>query len=253
MMKKILLIIPIALLFLASNAHAEFTPDTSSTIGGNATSVNGTITIGNGSNELLVIAYDAGNSVCASPTITIGGNTPTFDASNTVGTNRYSFIYHMVGQSGTLSATSTCTGKHGQAMRISSYFGVNQSSPVDVTSSFATSTSVTNVSSTITTNLANDLLVDDVAGRQDLTAAGTGQIVISTSTPLATGDHGGSSYKLVTATGTYAMSWTFGITSSYAQTIVAFAPTPTSSEGESPSLFLIRSPLTIRGSTLTIR
>lgn len=226
MKKSLLLFFSLGFLLFIPHAHAAITFDSSSTLGVTlATTSNPTIVVGTGSNELLVANI---GGACNVQSVTLGGVSATQTTSTFV-SNRTSIWYATGFASGTVNATVTCLTAQNYGIQLSSFFGVNQSTPVDAIAS-STSGNNTTPSDTITTTVANDLIINSV-GWQDFGTTHTNLPNIG-QTQIATSSFGGTctsckgayaSYNLVTSTQSYTMNWTSS-QAAWVSIITAFRP-----------------------------
>jgi hypothetical protein len=219
-MKKFLPFLILGFLCFIPHAHAAITFNASSSVEAVTLTIETTLAMGGTGNNLLVIST-AGHNPNSS--VTVNGNNAIFAASSTAG-GRASSLYYAVGLTGTVTVTSTFTGTAAdELMTLESYSGVNQTTPLDATSTNATATTQTYVSSTIVTTVKNDWVVDSVADHASSTGAGTGQTTVNVQ--YTSGNFGNyTSYKATTATGTVTMSWTTAAATSWADALAAFEP-----------------------------
>jgi hypothetical protein len=188
-------------------------------------------TVGSGSNGILVVGlgwYDTSSS--NNPTVTF--NSVPMTASITTGTPSYAnwgcgLFYLVSPPSGTYTVQATLTGSAFYAGGgSSSFFGVNQSSPIDATAT-QTQTSGTSIATSITTVSANDWLVSVNEGSlQSLT--GTFLSGLPDYNPLAGGGNnqatmGGHNGPIVTP-GAVNGTWNVSSSATMTQCLVGLQP-----------------------------
>jgi hypothetical protein len=165
MVKKLL---PFLLLgfFLAPQAHAAITFDSSSTAHFAATTGStSSITIAAGSNMLLEICVNtnavSNNVTAVSVSSSVAGTgSATFVASTSAGT-RPAFLYYWLSSSptaGTVYVSTTLSASVASNIGLADYFGVNQTTPVDTSTNIVKT--VAKPSSTIVTANANEWVLD---------------------------------------------------------------------------------------------
>jgi len=139
-------------------AHAAITFDASSTknISSATTATTSIIVGGSGSNEMLVIVISNNG---ANPTgVTVDGTALTKVMA--YASTEYMNIWYALGvAAGTHTVSTTFAAGRSGELTAFSFFGVNQSTPLDTTSTAALTTT-TSTKATITTNFANDLIID---------------------------------------------------------------------------------------------
>jgi hypothetical protein len=221
----------------APRAYAAITLDSSSTkavTGGvGVFNVTSSITVGTGSNELLLLEVIVNNNSGSPDTVTstINGVVPTayYTATTTNAAGVTIKYFYLTGLSaGTYKATTTYNnqGPHG-LVSMSSYFGVKQSNPFEATATISSNSNTINVSNTITTLTANDWLIDALSenlGTSQTPSPATGQTKIGTE--AGDSDSGGiASYYPTSTVGAVKEGWTMsGAGSSYAFAQVAMVP-----------------------------
>lgn len=248
-MKKI-----IALLFLASVSHAgtittafsplgtiTFSSGTNSSIPiaidsqtvspsgtGGSSPMTWSMTIGSGSNRFLALGCSTAFGVISG--ITING-TPLVLSTQAVinlDPNAASIWTLVAPPSGSQSIVVTWAGSsnHGVYCAATSFTGVNQSSPIDVSTASFNSPGTGTQTATLTTITKNDMLFDAIEDRQ-----GTGDTVGGGQTAFGAFvdgvQSGGTSTKTSTNAGAYSMSWTTvngGAGGAVANVIIAIAP-----------------------------
>ena len=187
-MKKILILLPILFLWFPNVSHAAIARDNSVILYSNAGNASASFTI-SGSNRFLYIGCEEAGQTISS--ITVNGSA-----------TGITLLHHQSGLSGTFSdqydyyLVAPPTGSVTVAVNVSassynycgavSYTGVNQSTPIDV-SGINNGTSITSLTSTLTTTVANDWLIE-YAGIEtydtSVTAgAGTVAVLLGPSSP----------------------------------------------------------------------
>lgn len=194
-------------LSLFSLAHAAITIDTTSTVKNffGTADVTSTITVGGGSNQLLVVTV-CQNNITAPSAILVDTTAPTFVASSNVAqTVAGEYMYYITGLSaGVHNASVTWGANRSGNFELSSYFGALQSGTLETTSTHV-SVNVAQASSTITTAVANDLIVDATCrGKSDaITSLVNGSQIPIIKNQGSNGQFGDSSYLITTSTGSY--------------------------------------------------
>ncbi len=187
-------------------AHAAISLDASSTFGfSSRATATTTAVVHSGSNEILLMCV-AANAVTITPP-TVNGTPMTLLSSSTHSTKQAALFYLSSAPVGTDNISSTFSGASAGGFVITSLFGV-ASTPVDVTST-NTGTSA-NPSSSITTTVANDWVVDCNAhpNTSATTAHGAGQNVIGQDIS-SSATEANSSYVTSTSPTTIVNSWTY--------------------------------------------
>ncbi len=218
-MKNFLLIsIGLVVLFCAvSNSYAAISFDSSST---SATLLGSTgtlsIVVGSGSNRAIIacITMNAGGT----STLLVGGSSATQIAHRVQGTKAADLYYFLNPSAGTVNVTATLNAAANKVIGLESLFGVDQSTPVEATTTFGV-TGSTVASTTFTTIAANDWIIDCLGANQTSTSPGTGQT--TTSMNNAVNPFIGMSYKQIPATGATTTQWTFGTSTTWAYSTAA--------------------------------
>lgn len=163
-----------------------------------------------GTNRLMVLGCSTAFGQISG--ITVGGNAMTLStqaigASDPNAAQIWTLIAPPTG-SQSIVATFINSSNNGVYCAATSFTGANQSTAVDVSTASFNSPGAGTQTATLTTLSANDMLLDVIEDRQ-----GTGDTVGGGQTAFGTfvngGVHsGGISTKLVTAPGTYSMTWT---------------------------------------------
>lgn len=187
------------------------------------------MTIGSGSNRFLAVACVADFGIISGVTVNGSAMTRSAAESNCGADPRETSFYTSINPpSGSQAIVATWSGSsnHGMFCIAKSYTGVNQSSPIDIsTGSFNTPGSSTNTV-TWTTTVNNDLLMDAASGADATGAtvivAGSGQTAYGNFGDSAAGYVGAISTKASTTAGSQTMQWT-NITSG-CQSAIAIAP-----------------------------
>ncbi len=197
------------------------------------TVVTSTITVGSGSNELLVISIANGNSSATTTTVTVDGVSATQAVISRNGTRNSSLWYVKGLSAGTHNISSTYSTANLVSISAASFFGVNQTVPLDATSSVIATSA--NVSSTLTTSVAGDLIVDalDSPVTQSSTAIGSNQTYImkNLSESLNTGN---ASYQVASSSGARTEGYTMSTSTGFTFSVAAFkAATLATSTGTS--------------------
>lgn len=200
------------------------TLDTSSTraiSGVTVTTATSTITTGSGSNEFLVISIANGSLSATTTGVSVDGVSAT---QAVVGRNgvRNSSIWYVKGLSaGTHAISSTYSASQQVSIAATSFFGINQTTPLDVTSTqIATST---NVSSTLTTSASGDLIIDalDSPVTQTSTAAGSNQTYVMKNLG-ETSNMGNAGYQIASGSGANTESYTMSTSTGFTFAVAAF-------------------------------
>lgn len=205
-----------------SQAHAAIGFDASTTVVDGTTATT-TITVGNNTNRILVIAMANALSSATGTTVTVNGNAATLITSAVGGTQNRScqLFYYLNPPTGSNSVSST-NPNLSTGIFVASYYGVNQSTPIDTTASSSVSSPNAFVTSTITTTVANDWLVDGVT-RAALGSIGSSQtLVVYTSGSLTAG-----TYYPTTAATAYNITYHFSTTELYVDCAAALEPAST--------------------------
>jgi hypothetical protein len=182
-------------------AHAAISFDASSSVAVGTTATT-TITIGSGTNRMLIITAVNGASGATGTTVSVNGTDATLLFATSTAARSCAIFYYPAPPSGVVNVSSSNPTASSWILA-SSYAGVNQSTPFDVTTSGSVGSPTTNATITITTTVANDWLVDAIA-RVTLTGFGASQTLIATSS-----QGGGDSYQPTTAAGSYSDTYTF--------------------------------------------
>lgn len=211
----------------APQAHAAISFDASSSKAFTGVqTVTSTITVGSGSNEMLAIIF----ALSSQPTaVKVDGNNANF----AVATDAGAAIYYVTGLSaGSHSVSSTFSVNANGDIGLESLFGVNQSTPLDATS---TNNGTSNSPSVgVTTFVANDWVLDatEYATTRTSTAAGAGQVFVfrdvGTTRALT------SSYLVTTSTQNYNSSYTLSASVAWNDMQAAFEPAATVSSAPTP-------------------
>ena len=221
-MKKLLIIAVAALCGSPFLSRAAITYDNSVTAGGvtgATTAVNLSIPIGCSKKEMLVVAT-AGEVITTTTGVTVGGQNATLILRSGNTTFRASSLWYFLNASGTESVTSTYpSNAAAEFMTATSYCGVNQTSPIDASSTNFNNSNVSNVTGTVTTTAPNDWIEDAMGLRQTTATPNPPQTLLYTTSSII-----GSafSYRSSTASGSYSMAWSFSPATTYSQVIVAF-------------------------------
>ena len=228
-MKKILLLAIILLAFgFVKQAHAAITFDATSTVTRTGVTVaTTTITVNSGSNEALIILDAWGNATSALTGITVDGvSVPTSTQFDTG--SRHAAIGVITNiAAGTHNVSTSYAANCQVGLTVASFFGVNQSTPVDATSTKTATQPV--ASDTITTTVANDLIVDvvDLGGTATTTSLGVNQTYLAKN--LLTGANNGSTdYQVVTSTQTYNPILNLSKPAQFVMVTAAIEPAPVS-------------------------
>ncbi len=192
-----------------------------------------TITVGSGSNELLIISIANGNTAATTTAVTVDGvaATPVVLSRST---NRNSSLWYVKGLSaGAHAISSTYSGSNQISLAAASFFGVSQTSPIDATSTLAITSST--VSSTLTTSVPGDLIIDalDSAVNQTSTAIGPNQAYIMKNL-FETNNIGNASYQIATSSGAKTESYRMSASVAFSFSVAAFKAA-TSSGGTATS------------------
>ncbi|HVM76939.1 MAG TPA: fibronectin type III domain-containing protein [Candidatus Paceibacterota bacterium] len=204
---------------------ATITFDASSTaIRSAGTSVNTTtITVGSGANNIIVIELGTGAVTASSTGVTVDGNAATRIVQKSNGPRDAELWYYLNASAGSHSVSSSFTVNCQSVLTVSSFFGVNQSSPLDTYSSKAAIS--TNPSSTVTTANVNEMIVDATNMATTTTAIGPGQnsIVANVTT---SGIRQNASYFIGSTPGTYTTQYTGQGSAAFTMAQAAFNPAP---------------------------
>lgn len=207
-MKKIitnlLLVLSALVVFcFASTANAAINFDASSTNGGAiaSTTASTTITVGSGSNELLLIFLQNANTATAT-SITVNG-VPATLAVQKINASRDSEIWYATSTASGVANVSTTVSKSGTHIveTLASFFGISQINP------FLSESSST--SGSVTLNASSGYLVvegNGSTGSGPTSTVNAAQIAFSTTT-LNSNIFGVSSYLIATTTASYTVGW----------------------------------------------
>lgn len=218
-------------IFFAPKTKAAIIFDASSTVGFKAVSaVTSTITVGTGSNQLLVISIGTGDNftIVTSTIVTVDGVSATLAVQEASVSTRISSVWYITGiSSGVHNVTTTFSGSTQGMVALSSFFGAKQSSLIDSVATSAASSN--NPSTTIFTIFSNDLIVDGTGKSlvRTTTGIGSGQVSIAQDVPSSVNlFNGNSSYNILTTLGSTNISYTLSGSSAYSMSVVAFEAAP---------------------------
>lgn len=188
-MKKYLLILIFLGCVFAPRARAAVVFNTSSTMAFTGkTTATTSIIVGSGSNQMLVITLAMGNALGTGMSASVAGNAATLLAVAT-GTSRSVNIWDYPHLSpGTYVVSTTWTTATQGTLSVASFWGVNQTSPLDATAT-AAATATSNPSSTLTTTQNGDVIIDGTphGGGSTTNSAGGTQAYLAK-------DSGGATY-----------------------------------------------------------
>ncbi len=255
-MKKLAL--TLFILFAPLMAHAAIGLDATSTSGNYTGTTNATaITITNTQSNLLLIVTETswGSTAPTISSVVAGGQTMTKAASKeslgSVSGDSQNYIYYLINPpTGTINVTTTWVGSTaGNMTNISSWYGVDQTTPIEATSTNG-GTATGNVTANITTLSSNDVVVDSAFARATSTgwSAGTGQTTLFS---YQGSNVSGGSYKLIPTAQTTSTYWVDGKTywSEVSAALKAVPPpTPTNA-----ALTSAQGTLSVARGTLTIQ
>jgi hypothetical protein len=254
-MKKLLPII-IGLCLLPSLSFAAISFDASSSAGfSGATTATGTITVGSGSNEMLIGELIGGNAGFSNPSMTVDGNSATLVIAVTVGTNRSDAMWYYPNLSaGSHTVSTTWTTALQGILSINSFFGVKQSSTVDATST--SNNSSANPSSNLTTSVAGDLVIDGTTKlkSQNTTALGGSQAALVLDAGSGAIWNGDASYYTTSTIGSVNSQYTLAGSGNWQMIQAAFeAASGSSSPSPSSTLALSGGTLQLSGGVMQIQ
>lgn len=217
-MKKHLLFF-LALFLLAPIANAAITFDASSTSATQAgTTGSGSITMGSGSNGIVLICLAMNSGVTS--TLAIGAGTGTQIAHKVQGAKASDLYYFLTSSAGVVNATATTGGSTNKVLGMETFFGVNQSTPIEASTTFGATTQFP--SSSITTVTVGDFVVDCLASAATSTSPNAGQTASTQN--AAANPFIGMSYKSVPVAGVTTTGWTLGASAVAAYANVAIVP-----------------------------
>ena len=136
--------------------------------------------------------------------------------------SRNSSIWYVKGLSaGVHAISSTYSAANQASIAAASFFGVNQTSPLDASSSLSITSST--VSSTLTASVAGDLIIDalDSAATQTSTAIGPNQQYIMKNLATAA-NTGNASYQIASSSGAKTESYHMSISNGFNFSVAAF-------------------------------
>lgn len=224
--------------------------DTSSSNGNTtpASSYSFSATVNSGSNRLLIVGFNAFNQVGVNNSIAVSVKFNGVAMTRAVTqflTNGSSFdlstdIWYLINPTvqtanvvGDFSGGSGggITSFHGYA---ASYFGMQQSSPVDATLPQNITSPTTHVTGSVTTTQSGDVLADVLSAGGQAFSADAGQTTLMT---FATTDRG--SYEIAGAAGSTAMGWTAGVADTATHVIAAFLAASTATTTIAPTHMML--------------
>jgi RHS repeat-associated protein len=209
----------------ATTTTAGITLDATSTAKISSASVaTSTISVGSGPNELLAILIANGNISATTTGVTVDGVSAKQASLLRNGTQNASVWYVAGLSSGTHNVSTTHSTSTQIALTLASFFGINQSSTIDATS---TKNATSNApSSSVVTSGVGDLILDalDTAATATTTAIGSGQKYLYQNL-LQAANNGNYSYQVAAATGTHADSYTLSTSTAWSEALAAFKAT----------------------------
>lgn len=191
-------------------------------------------TVGGGSNRALVVVVMTRGDQGATA-VTYDGDPLTLAVSEDAGggSSEWVSVWYMVAPATGSNTVSVTFGANADPSAVAalSYFGVDQTNPIDATASASSSFSTTTVSVDITTTRANAMVVGGLGHHGgDTDPHSPGGDVTSERFDFATGtdygsDSGHAGGEIATTTaGTYTFRWTNGVSDDYAIACVALRP-----------------------------
>ena len=181
-------------------------------------------TMGSGANGyLLVTVYAIDNPTSSAPTVTYNGVSMTqlITYDDSLGTNIHTCIFGLVAPaSGSHNVVATFPGSetHTGILGAVSFIGVNQINPTDGITGSKGATTTASFSNSITTNFANEIVIDFAAGPPTITPGQT-----SVGWTNSTTQYQGS-YQTTTTAGSYTNSWTCSNFYAWIDIILALRP-----------------------------
>lgn len=159
-----------------------------------------TYTVGSGSNGIGMATVTTSGTITG---VTWGGNAMT-QVTSIGASSQMHYMYYITGiVAGSVNVIATASGTATIGMTANSFYGVAQSSPIDIFGSATGGGGVTTVS--VTTTIDNDMLFDSTHVVGGSFSPTSGQTAAVTSGPGSYQDY--TAYRLTTTAGSYTDAW----------------------------------------------